>query len=475
MRPFTTLLAMAAVLATAGLSLADSSTTTPAPAVTAGTASASLPQVAPKKAKPAPAPATVSASAPADTNPLLMYSLDQIKTGDTSVGQSLSNAGIDIYGYLEMGYTADLAGPPPAGTTIPGRVFDTEYGNHLQMDQLDLTIAKAINFSDPKYIKRGWDIGGHFEFIYGYDPSYGGDSFHSSGLDFGYNPASKFSPLYQADIEQAYVTLALHLGGAGNVKFKVGKFVTLMGEETINPTTNFLYSHTYSFGYMIPFTHTGVLAEYAPNSQWTFYAGITRNWNQTFYNNNSSVDFLGEVGYAPSSHWDFVVNLSVGPEDGAMGNATFGNNNNYRTVVEPLITYVPPILNNALTLVSDTVAAYDGAGNSTNGNRPSGWFSEALYQNYALNRYFSFTTREEYAYVGSGLGSAGIGINPFGIESYTNMGDLTFGVKITPFPKGSLSKNFYIRPEIREDLADHAVFNGNYYQTTFGIDAIYQF
>ncbi|MGC8541004.1 MAG: outer membrane beta-barrel protein [Phycisphaerae bacterium] len=447
MRPFTSLLAMAAVLATAGLSLADSTTPTAAPA-----------------------------AAPADTNPLLMYSLDQIKTGDTSVGQSLSNAGINIYGYLELGYTADLAGPPPAGTTIPGRVFDTEYGNHLQMDQLDLTIAKAINFSDTNYIKRGWDVGGKFEFVYGYDPSYGGDSFHSSGLDFGYNPSSVFSPLYQADIEQAYVTLALHLGGAGDVKFKAGKFVTLLGEETINPTTNYLYSHTYSFGYMIPYTQTGVLAEYVPNSQWTFYGGVTRGWNQTFYDNNSNgVDFLGEVGYAPNSQWDFIVNLSEGPQDGAMGNAGLGNNNDYRTVVEPLITYTPPILNNALTLVSDTVIAYDGAGNSTNGNQSSGWFSEALYQNYVLNSYFSFTTREEYDYVGSGLGSAGIGINPFGIENYTNMGDLTFGVKIIPFPKGSLSKNFYIRPEIREDLADHQVFNGKQYQTTFGIDAIYQF
>ncbi len=455
MRPFTSLLAMAAVLATAGLSLADSTTPTPAPA-----------------AAPAPAPA----AAPADTNPLLMYSLDQIKTGDTSVGQSLSNAGIDIYGYLELGYTADLAGPPPAGTTIPGRVFDTEYGNHLQMDQLDLTIAKAINFSDPNYIKRGWDVGGHFEFVYGYDPSYGGDSFHSSGLDFGYNPSSVFSPLYQADIEQAYVTLALHLGGAGDVKFKAGKFVTLLGEETINPTTNYLYSHTYSFGYMIPYTQTGVLAEYVPNSQWTFYGGVTRGWNQTFYDNNSNgVDFLGEVGYAPNSQWDFIVNLSEGPQDGALQPGILGDNNNYRTVVEPLITYTPPILNNALTLVSDTVVAYDGAGNSTNGNQSSGWFSEALYQNYVLNSYFSFTTREEYDYVGSGLGSAGIGINPFGIENYTNMGDLTFGVKIIPFPNGSLSKNFYIRPEIREDLADHQVFNGKQYQTTFGIDAIYQF
>lgn len=463
MRPFTSLLAMAAVLATAGLSLADSTTPTPAPAA-------------------APAPAPAPAAVPTDTNPLLMYSLDQIKTGDTSVGQSLSNAGIDIYGYLELGYTADLAGPPAAGSTIPGMVFNTEYGNHVQMDQLDLTIAKAINFADANYIKRGWDIGGKFEFLYGYD----GDSIHSSGLDFGYQDGNStpYTPLYQADIEQAYVTLALHLGGAGDVKFKAGKFDTLLGEETINPTTNYLYSHTYSFGYMIPFTQTGVLAEYVPNGEWTFYGGVTRGWGQTLYDNNSNgVDFLGEVGYAPNSQWDFVVNVSTGPQDGSFAttstgaNATLGDNNNYRTVVEPLITYTPPILNNALTLVSDTVVGYDGAGNSTNGNQSSGWFSEALYQNYALNSYFNFTAREEYDYVGSGLtnANAAVAINPFGINNYTNFGDLTFGVKITPFPNGSLSKNFYFRPEIREDLADHQVFNGKQYQTTVAIDAIYQF
>ncbi len=459
MRPFHISLAMAAVLATTGLTWADSTDVPTTPEA------------------PAPAAAPAPAPAPADTNPLLMYSLDQIKTGDTSVGQTISNAGIDIYGYLEMGYTSDLSGRPNNSATIPGRVFDTEYGNHVQMDQLDLAIAKAINFSDPNYIKRGWDVGGKFEFVYGYDASYGGDSFHSSGLDFGYNPSSVFSPLYQADIEQAYITLALHLGGAGDLKIKAGKFVTLLGEETINPTSNYLYSHTYAFGYFIPYTQTGVLAEYVPNGQWTFYGGITRGWNQTFYDNNSNgVDFLGEVGYAPNSQWDFITNLSVGPQDGALQPGILGDNNNYRTVVEPLITYTPPILNNALTLVSDTTIGYDGAGNVTNGNQSSGWFSEALYQNYAYNSYFNFTTREEYAYVGSGLGADGIGINPFGIDNYTNMADLTFGVKITPFPNGSLSKNFYIRPEIREDLADHNVLtNGKHYQTTFGIDAIYQF
>ena len=57
-----------------------------------------------------------------------------------------------------------------------------------------------------------------------------------------------------------------------------------------------------------------------------------------------------------------------------------------------------------------------------------------------------------------------------------NYGELTAGVKVTPFPTSNLGKNFYIRPEIREDLADHGVLtNGKHYQTTIGVDAIYTF
>ena len=43
---------------------------------------------------------------------------------------------------------------------------------------------------------------------------------------------------------------------------KLGKFVTLEGAETIDPRTNFFYSHTYIFNFGIPFNHTGALATF---------------------------------------------------------------------------------------------------------------------------------------------------------------------------------------------------------------------
>ena len=418
--------------------------------------------------------AATQAAPPEDTHPLLMYLLDQLPTGSSTVGQNLQDLGVNLYGYIETGYTSDLSGRP-AGGVIPTRVFDTEYGNHLQMDQLDLTLARGINFSDPNYIQRGWDIGGKVEWLYGYDPATA-DNIHANGLNFYHSYATQSSavtsaiqtPLYQFDLEQAYLTFALHLGGAGDLKFKVGTFVTLMGEETINPTTNYFYSHSLAFGMGIPFTQTGVLAEYVPNSQWTFYAGITRGWNQALQDNNSAVDFLGAVSYTPNAHWTYTVNASVGPQD-------TGTNNPYRTVIEPLITWVPPALGNNLTLVSDTTIGYDGAGNASSGGS-AGWFSEALYQSYTVNSYVTVSAREEYYYDGAGFTMDAFVFDPPPSGVTVQYGELTIGAKITPFPHGNLSKNFFIRPELREDLADHGVLtNGKHYQTTVGIDAIYTF
>jgi hypothetical protein len=404
----------------------------------------------------------VMADAATDTSPALMYGLDRVHVGKTSVGQEVRNAGFDIYGYVEAGYTADLSGRPQNSDLIPLRRFGSEYGNHLELNQLSLTLARKINFNSRSFIKRGWDVGGKVQFVYGYDS----DFVHANGLNFYHSYANNVStyPLYQFDPLQFYATAAIHLGKMGNVEIKAGKFLTLMGAESYNPTHNLFYSHSISYTYGIPVTQTGVMVEYAPNNQWNFWAGVTRGWNQGFSDNNpNGVDFLGQVSYSPSSRLNLKLNLSEGPQD-------TGTNNPYRTLVEPIITYTPPIMNNNLTLISDTVFGNDAAGNVTTGGNAF-WFGETLYQSYVINSYLTASLREGYYYDGAGFTT---GLTTPGVTG--NYGELTAGVKITPFPTSNLGKNFYLRPEIREDLADHGVLtNGKHYQTTIGVDAIYAF
>src|SRR5206468_3399907 len=121
--------------------------------------------------------------------------------------------------------------------------------------------------------KGKFDVGGRVEWIYGKDA----DFIHSNGLFDWYNGPE--SPEDQFDLTQAYVDLAIPVGRG--LKVRAGKMVTHMGFETINPTTNPLYSHSYLFGYAIPFTHTGVMAFYTLSDSVSVMGGFSRGWEQS--------------------------------------------------------------------------------------------------------------------------------------------------------------------------------------------------
>ncbi len=458
-RSLSTLLAAAAIMATAGLSCA---------ATSASSSTASLD------------------STPVDTNPLLMYSLDKVPAGKNSLGQDISNAGFDIYGYIEVGYTANLSGQHHP---IPGRVFDTEGGNNIQMDQLDLAVSRSINLTDSNFRKAGWGIGGKVEFLYGYDAGL----IHSNGLNFYHSWANNAQvgnngapyPKYQFDPEQLYVSFGIPIGKESGLKVRVGKFDTLLGEETINPTTNYFYSHTYEFGYAIPFTNTGIMADYMLNSQWSFWGGVVQPWNQSTRSNINGVNVMGEVDYTPASNMSLIVNYIFGPNDQATTGSTlvYGDNQHDRSVLDIIGTYTPPILNNNLTLIADLDWGYDAGGAGLGAIAPgvvggtssdANWYAGAFYQSYVINSYLTFNTREEI-YYDDGNDTVALGLNPLSGGGSTLIGDLTAGVTITPMPNSNLGKHLEFRPELREDLCDHPYFNGKHYQTTLGMDAIYQF
>ena len=66
----------------------------------------------------------------------------------------------------------------------------------------------------------------------------------------------------------------------------MGHFYTIIGYEVVPATGNFFYSHAYTMYYGEPFTHTGALAEFAVNDQWTVYGGWVNGWDQAFNNPN---------------------------------------------------------------------------------------------------------------------------------------------------------------------------------------------
>ena len=97
-----------------------------------------------------------------------------------------------------------------------------------------------------------FDVGGMIElYMYGSDAA----RIHSRGLGYNGSDSSddnnpvdplavaNLHPIWQFDISQAYVDVNLPVGNG--LQVRVGKFVTLMGYEAIDPRGNPFYSHSY--------------------------------------------------------------------------------------------------------------------------------------------------------------------------------------------------------------------------------------
>ena len=384
-----------------------------------------------------------------------MYLLEK-----AGVGKTLEDAGFKITGFIEGGYTYSASAPPH--NVITGRFQDTKH-ERIVLDQLDFAIDRSVDYGQAAKDHR-FDIGGHFEFVYGWDTGV----YHSSGIYD--NPATigiskgyyrtRTEPENQVDIQQAYLDFAVPIGSG--LRIRAGKFVTLLGYELINSTgTANLYSHSYLFTYAIPLTQTGVMGEYKISDDLLIDAGITRGWSQSLRDNNGSPDFLGGITYTPQESdflkkWKFIANLSFGPQ------ATH-DNHDYWTVVDLQAIYT----------VSDklTLAVNADYGDAPHGlpNASAQWFGVAGYASYIINSMFTLNGRVEWYDDNNGF-TLGTGAN---LSVY----EATLGVAIVPFPDNTIAKNLVIRPEVRFDYANKAYFDGltDRYQFTAGIDAYFAY
>jgi hypothetical protein len=421
--------------------------------------------------QPGKAPATEPTSAPASqaaaTPPKpLMAGLDAM-----GIGKPLEDAGITIGGWIDGGYTISANGDN-RHALLAGRVFDTK-NNSFVLDQADIYIDRPVDYGKAA-TNHTIDIGGHIELDYGWDTGL----VHSSGV-FD-NPAtlgvtrgqyrSRTSPENQVDILQAYVDIALPIGTG--LRIRAGKFVTLLGYEVINPTANPFYSHSYLFGFAIPFTQTGVMGEYKVNDDLVVDGGITRGWNQSSKDNNGGPDFLGGLTYAPQGSdelkkWKLIANLSEGPQG-------THDNGDWWTVVD-------------LQAVYTASAAWTFAVNADYGDAPhvpgilgaAQWYGVAGYADWTLNKYLTPNLRLEY--YGDSTGFT-LGVPAAAGTSAPNLGrqslyEATLNVAIKPLPDDNIGSNLVIRPEVRYDYSDKNFFKGGtrHDQFTFGVDAYFTF
>ncbi len=360
------------------------------------------------------------------------------------VGKMLDDAGITVGGHVEASWTISDSNPP--GGVITGRYFDFE-NQDLTLNQVDVYLERLVDPSKGKF-----DVGGRIEAIYGGDSRliHARDLTNHQGLYY-VKPGENAGSDEQLDLTQAYIDIALPVGTG--LKVRAGKFVTLLGQETINPTTNTFYSHSYLFGYAIPLTHTGVLATYVINPSLTVTGGLTRGWDVATTDDNDCIDFLGQAVWAINDKSTLTVNLLTGKDAPS-------DNDHWRTVVDAILSVK---VADQLTIAVNGDYGYQALAGSAESAQ---WYGLAGYATYKLSDMFSPSARVEW--FNDVDGYRGLG---------TNVYEATVGVAITPMPNDSIGRNLVIRPEVRFDYANDPVFDGGtgYSQATFGVDAIFSF
>ena len=384
---------------------------------------------APTPAQKMPTPPTVVTATPRRP---IMELLDQ-----AGLATQLDEWHINIGGNVEGGWTYNF--DTPDNKVNPGRVFDFEHNKPI-LDQAMLFGERVV---DPS--KQKFDLGGRVEARYGADSGL----IHANGLSDYYDGPR--DPKNQLDLTQLYIDAAIPVGNG--LLLRVGKFVTLMGAEVINPEGNALYSHSFMFGFAIPFTQTGILGSYNLNDQWSITAGITRGWDQAFDDNNDDIDFLGEVKWAANKDTTAILNVSIGPQRA-------NNNDDYRYLLDLVVT---TNISDQLTIMGNADFAWeDNAGLS---GQTAYWWGIAGYAGYKINDNFTLNGRVEWFHDDDG--------SRLGIE--TNLYELTVGLNVKPLPKDRWGQYLQIRPELRVDLSDDDVFDQFTKDTqfTFGIDVVY--
>jgi hypothetical protein len=404
--------------------------------------------------------------------------------GKAGMDKPLADAGLRIYGWVETGYTYNHRQPTSEEATIfyggfpPGPIqpgpFTHQRSNHMMLNQVVLRFERMVDTTK-------FDVGGLIEVMYGSDAA----RIHSAGL--GYNGSditddnnpndpdavNNSHPINHFDIVQAYANINLPVGNG--LQVMVGKWVGLLGYETIDPRGNPFYSHSWAFS-AVPGTMTGILGSYAINESLAMKLGISRGWDMATEDTNGAIDVTGQVSYIINKQMTVLLNYSVGPENA-------GDNGHYRTAINPIFYWQ---VTEALKIGVEGLYVYDGGLNQgTTGSTHSygDVWGAVLYVGYKVNDMFTINGRfEKYHSYSDGLGAQGVasGYVSSGAPVPTlNVYSSTLGVTIVPMPKDPWLKGISLRPEIRYDFSEDHIFpaNGSAYkdQLTFGCDIIVTF
>ena len=371
--------------------------------------------------------------------------------------------GIHLSAQGETGISFNPAGPKQNF----GQLF-TDKPNTVLLNQILLTANKPL---DPK--ATGFDWGFKLQGMYGSDARYTQFLGELDRVD----PYAR----NQFDIVEANVLAHLPVAFDGGIDIKAGQYPTPLGFETIDPSTNPFYSHSYIFNFGLPLEHTGVLTVSHVSGLLDVYLGADTGVNTTFGplgDNNSAGAFLGGFNLTMMDGNLVILALThIGPENPSrLLEPKFNADGYYRYVNDIVMTYKATrnlSLVTELNLIRDNFGA---TGYATGRPSPSNAFGIAQYAAYTLSDTLTLNGRAEVFRDDNNFFVAGYGANN-GASQFqmgfptpttaalhaTTYGEVTAGVTYKPANLPAPVSGLMVRPEIRydRDLGGNRAFDGN--------------
>jgi hypothetical protein len=301
--------------------------------------------------------------------------------------------------------------------------------------------------------------------MYGSDARY----IHLLG-EFDQNPGPAYRN--QFAIVEANILLHVPFPTEGGMDIKAGQYPTPLGFETIDPSTNPFYTHSYIFNFGLPFEHTGVLTTTHVSPLLDVYLGLDTGVNTTFGpsgDNNDTIAGIGGFGLNMMDGNLTVLALThVGPENPTRSLAPVYDANKYmRYLNDAVITWKA---SDTVTLVTELNWIRDDFLGivATGKPSPANGYGLAQYVAYTLSDSITLNGRAEVWRDDTGVFAAGytgnndavrgeLGLAPFSpvlttAPKGTTYGEITLGMTVKPTMPGWIT-GLLVRPEVRVDTA----------------------
>lgn len=197
-----------------------------------------------------------------------------VALGNTKVGQWMSDAHIQVYGWVNAG------GNISTNTVKPGGNWPAAYGytpNSFQLDQAVLYVERLPDTVQKDHIDWGFRVSGIYGENYRYTTSYGLASYQLLGHNYqaGYD-----FPMVYGEVFIPYVMDGLLI--------RAGRFISVPDIEAQLAPNNYMYSHslTYTFD---NYTNTGLNATLALNKNVFLQLGVVMGTDTAIWNYNKKV------------------------------------------------------------------------------------------------------------------------------------------------------------------------------------------